>query len=562
MKADTIIKNGKLFSAGKADAIAIKDGKIIAIDSTEDLKSYEGEGVNIIDAEGNSVVPAFIDSHLHASSCTELYKTMLMYGFERDDDEERQPYIDRMMAEIKAYCDANPDAPIIRMVGWNPAEFQMDPEGEPTCKDIDKICSDRPLTMRSYDHHYLLVNSKVLEMAGITKDTEDPSGGMKRDAEGNPTGLFREMQAINIVFDNLELADFSVEEYKEGLIAFQNEYALPNGIMGIFDAYASKNAMTAYHQLAEEGKLKIRVRSAWLADPGKGDEQFEKMIADKGKYDVGEDFKIETIKFFCDEGMFGFYMNEPFEKELLKTHGLPEDYRGASQWSDERLKNVFAKLSKAGFQIHVHCMGDAAVKQILDGFEYVDDCGIKGNRNAIAHIMNIDDSDKKRMAKLNVIASMQPSWPLYDSFAEYFGIPMMGRERVLNQYPMGSIKKEGVVVASGTDFPVLTVLNPFIGIQIGVTRKNPKTGPDYEDYKDIICGPDDDKTKDCMSLNDMIDSYTKAGAYELFVDDMTGSIEVGKSADLLVLNCDINAVDEMEIEFTKINHRIFKGEIL
>ena len=562
MRADTIIKNSKLLSKEETVDIALKDGKIAAIGTEEEIRIYDDENVNVVDAGGNSVIPAFIDAHMHASSCTELYKTKLMYGFERADDEKRQDYIDRMMAEIKTYCNEHKNDPIIRVVGWNPAEFQMDPEGEPTCRDIDKICSDRPLTMRSYDHHYLLVNSKALEMAGITKDTPDPSGGMKVDAAGDPTGLFREMQAINLVFDNLELADFSVEEYKEGLISFQEQYALPNGIAGIFDAYASRNAMEAYRQLAHEKKLKIRVRTAWLADPAKGDEQFDIMIQNKGKYDTDDDFRIETIKFFCDDGAFGFYMNEPFESEILKTNGLPEDYRGSSQWTDERLKAAFLKLSKAGFQIHVHCMGDAAVRQVLDGFEYVNNCGVKGNRDAIAHIFNIDDRDVIRMSEMGVIASMQPSWPLYDSFAEYFGIPMMGEKRILDQYPLGRLKKAGVVVAAGTDFPVMTMLNPFVGIQIGVTRKNPVTAPDYQNYKDIVCGPADDLKKDCMRLSDMIQSYTASGAYEMFIDDMTGSIEVGKSADLLILDRDLEETDEMELEFTGIDHMILKGEIL
>lgn len=561
MKADLIIKNGNLFASDK-DSIVIKERTIIAVAAVEETAEYEGEGVRIIDAGGNSVIPAFVDAHIHSSSCTELYKTKLMYGFDRREKEDRQSYIDRMMAELKTYCEEKPEAPIIRTVGWNPAEFQEDPEGEPTCRDLDAICPDRPMTMRSYDHHYLLVNSKALEMAGITRDTPDPSGGMKRDAQGNPTGLFQEMQTINIVFDGLELADFSVEEYKEGLIAFQNQYALPNGIMGIFDAYSSDNAMKAYHQLAESGDLKIRVRAAWLADPGKDETQFDKMIAQKGKYDVGDDFRINTIKFFCDDGPFGFYMNQPFEKEILAVNGLPEDYRGSSQWTDEKLQSAFLKLSRAGFQIHVHCMGDAAVRQILDGFEFAKKKGTEGNRNAIAHIMNIDESDMQRMADLGVIASMQPSWPLYDGFAENFGIPALGRERVLNQYPIGRIRRAGVTVASGTDFPVLTVLNPFIGIQVGVTRKNPKTAPDYEAYKDIICGPDENQTIDCMSLDEMIESYTCSGAYELFLEHITGSIEPGKSADLLVLDRNLDTTDSMELEFTKIEQCIFKGEIL
>lgn len=560
MKADLIIENGNIFPGKKGSSIAIKDGKIIAVGKEADVCRYAGEGVEVIDAEGNDIIPAFIDSHIHSSSCTELYKTKLIYGLDRNSGESRQEYIDRMMAEIKQYCDEHPDAPIIRVVGWNTAEFQMDPEGEPTRYDLDKICDDRPMTMRSYDHHTLLVNSRVLELAGIDRNTPDPSGGMIRDKEGIPTGIFKEMQSINIVFDNMELADFSVDEYKEGILAFQEQYAMPYGIMGIFDAYATDNAIEAYRQLAQKDLLKIRVRTAWLADPSKDDTQFDKMIAEKGRYDVGEDFKITTVKFFCDAGAFGFYMNEPFEKDILERNGLPEDYRGSSQWSDERLRKVFLELSEAGFQIHVHCMGDAAVKQILDAFEYVDNRGVKGNRNAIAHITNIDEHDMKRMAELNVIASMQPAWPIYDWFAENFAIPLVGRERVLNQYPMGRLKKMGVTIASGTDFPVMTILNPFIGIQIGATRKNPETSPGYEMYKDIVCGPEGMETQDCMSLNDMIESYTISGAYEMFAENITGSIECGKSADLLVLDKNLGESDVMKIEYSKINFRIYKGK--
>lgn len=562
MKADLIIKNGKLFSKTDGTDIAISGQKIAAIGTGDEIMAYMGEDTRVIDAGGNSVVPAFIDSHLHSSSCTELYKTKLIYRFDREPGESRQSYIDRMLAELKPYCDENPDAPIIRAVGWNPAEFQQDPEGEPTCKDLDKICPDRPMTMRSYDHHYLLVNSKALEMAGITKDYEDVSGGMRRDAAGNPTGLFVEMQAINIIFDNLELADFTVDEYKDGLLKFQSEYALPNGILGIFDAYATKNAMEAYRGLAEEGKLKIRVRTAILADPGKDDSQFDEMIAQKGKIDIGEDFKNDTVKFFIDSGVFGFYMTTPFEKEMLAVNGLPADYRGESQWSEGRLKNAFLKLSKAGFQIHVHCMGDAAVKLTLDGFEYVKENGVENHRNAIAHIQNIDERDIRRMSELGIIAAMQPSWPIYDGFAENMGVPLFGRDRILNQYPMGRIKRGGVVVSSGTDFPVMTVLSPFIGIQVGVTRKNPKTAPDYENYHDVVCGPAGNETVDCLSLDEMLESYTCAGAYQLFLENITGSIEPGKSADILILDRDLSKTDDMDIEFTKIESRIFKGEVI
>lgn len=564
MRADLIIKNGKIFNKENPwtdTSVAIADGKIIAVGTDEAIASSADPDTEVIDAGGNSILPGFIDSHLHATMCTELYTTKLIYDMEREPGESRQDYIDRILAPVKEYADENPDMPIVRATGWMPAAFQTDPEGCPTRLDLDKICSDRPVMLRSFDHHTVLVNTKALEMGGIDADTPTPRmGEMPRDEQGMPTGLFQEMSAICLLLDSFDLADFSVNEYKEGILKFQEEHAFPNGLVGIFDAYATDNAIEAYRQLALEGKLKVRVRTAHLADLSKPFSQFQQMVDEKGKYDVGDIFKIDTVKFFCDGGGFTFYLNEPFEKDILAAMGFPEDYRGFPQWSEDEMKEACLILAKGGYQIHMHCMGDGAVRQTLNCYEYIEQNGIKGRRNSIAHIMNIADDDIKRMADLNVVGSVQPMWPIIEYFTDTMMIPLLGRKRTYEQYPIGRLQKAGAVVAAGTDFPIVPDLNPMAGMQIGMTRTVPKDHPHYEQYKGIISGPEDGPEVECLSLPEMIESYSWSGAYQMFAEDITGTIEVGKSADIVVLESDITEVDPMDIGEIKINTVIFEGE--
>lgn len=566
MKADLIIKNGKVFNKTKPwkyTAVAVSGKKIIAVGKTEEINAYADYSTKVIDAQGGSILPGFIDSHLHATMCTELYTTKLIYDMERGSDEKRQEYINRILTPVKNYADENPELQIVRATGWMPAAFQTDPEGCPTRHDLDKICSERPVILRSFDHHSILVNTKALEMGNINKDTPTPRmGEMPRDETGMPTGLFTELSATCLLLDSLKIADFSIEEYKEGIIKFQEEHALPNGIVGVFDAYATDNAIEAYRQLAIEGKLKIRVRTAILADLSKPFSQFKQIVEEKGKFDVGDIFKIETVKFFCDGGGFTFYLNEPFEKQVLVDMGYPEDYRGFPQWPEDEMKEACLVLARGGYQIHMHCMGDGAVKQALNCYEYIEENGIKGRRNSIAHIMNISEDDILRMARLNVVGSVQPTWPIIDTFTDNQMIPLLGKKRAYEQYPIGRLLKAGAVVASGTDFPIIPDLNPMMGFQIGITRTIPKEMPNYEKYQGVISGPLDNPEADCLSLEEMIESYTASGAYQMFIEEITGTIEAGKCADIVILDSDIMKTDYMDIGKIKVDTVIFEGEMV
>ena len=566
MSVDKIIKNGKILSFDlegrktEYEAVSIKENKIVTAGNTEDIiKSASGE-TEVIDAMGNTVLAGMCDSHLHVSSVAEDLFSINIYYIEPEEGENRVSYIHRLLEKVKKYADENPQAPVIRATGWNPAAFTA-MGAMPTCEEIDWVSVDRPVLLKSYCHHFIWINSKAMEMSGITKDTPLGQGCIvEKDKEGNPSGTFIDVPACSMITESFDLADFSVEEYKVGILQYQNKYGLENGITAVFDAFVTPHIISAYKELAENGELKMRVRGAFLADPTKDISQFDEMIAAKEKFNVGDMFRIDTVKFFFDGGEFTALMNKPLNPEILKANGYPEDYLGPYIWYPEQAKEAFKKIAGAGFQIHIHCIGDGAAKEAVDCFEYLDGLGLNKYRNTITHIMNIDESDIDRMAKYKVIASMQAQWASPDKFHENYVTPLLGDDRAQSVYPVGELIRRGVRVSAATDFPIETIYNSMGNIQIGITRKVPKAHFDYQTCRDKILGPTDNPRKYCATLDQMLAAYTVNGAYQLFLEDMAGSIEAGKSADFVILDNDIEAVDTMDIENIRVNRVIFKGD--
>lgn len=565
MSAEKIIKNGRILSFDldgrrtEYEAVSIKENKITAAGKNEEIIKSASDETEIIDAEGNTVLAGMCDSHLHVSSVAEDLFSINIYYIEPREGEDRAAYIHRLLEKVKKYADDNPQAPVIRATGWNPAAFTA-MGAMPACEELDWVSSDRPVILKSYCHHFIWVNSKAMELSGITKDTPLGQGCIvEKDKEGNPSGTFIDVPACTMLTESFDLADFSVEEYKAGIFQYQDKYGLENGITAVFDAFVTPHIIRAYKELAENGELNMRVRGAFLADPTRGISQFDEMIASKEKFNSGDMFRIDTVKFFFDGGEFTALMNEPLNPEILKANGYPEDYLGPYIWYPEQAKEAFKKLVEAGFQIHIHCIGDGAVKEAVDCFEYLDRLGLNEYRNTITHIMNSDESDMDRMAKYKVIASMQAQWASPDKFHENYVTPLLGERRAESVYPVGELIRRGVRVSAATDFPIETIYNSMGNIQIGITRKVPKAHFDYEACRDRILGPSDNPGKYCATLDQMLAAYTINGAYQLFLEDVAGSVESGKSADLVILDSDIEKTDAMDIENIRVSRVIFKG---
>jgi predicted amidohydrolase YtcJ len=569
MKANLIIHNAKIYSAemegasSHFTAIAATGGQILAAGTNEEILRLAEEGAEVIDAGGCTVLPGMCDSHLHVSSTAEVLFSIGIYDIMREQNEERQSYLKRLLAAVVEYAEQHPGAQVIRATGWSPEVFLADPAGLPTAAELDSVCGDRPVILRSFDHHLLWLNSKALTLTGITKNTPLGQGVIVHmGGDGNPSGVFEDLPATEMVIDSHPLLDYSKEEYKKGILHYQDAYALPQGITFVFDAFVRPAALEAYKELAESGQIKIRVRAALLADPSKPASQFDRMIEEKEKYDIRDDFRVTTVKFFFDGGGFTSLMNEPLNPELLRLNGFSEDFTGPRIWEPEQAKEAFLKVAKAGYQIHVHCMGDRAVKEALDAFEYVDGQGVCGLRHAITHIQLIDDADMERMARLGIVASMQAHWGIYESFAENFSVPLFGRERTLRSYPYGALLKAGVICSVATDFPIDITYDTFGFMQVGITRKVPRNHPGYEKYKDVVAGPDENPRNYCVTLDEILKSRTICGAYQLFMDDEVGSLRAGKSADFVLLDNDLESLDEMDIGMTNVVRVILRGETI
>lgn len=565
MYADLVITNGNVRCEDAfCEAVAIKGKSIIAVGAESEIAKYISKDTKVIDAEKNDVMPAFTDAHLHPSMACSLYEksNAFLYDCFRENGEGREEYIDRCMSIVKNFADEHKEFDVVRGSGWYPAAFTSDPEGAPTRHDVDRYISDRPVILKSFDCHSVLVNTKALELAGVDENTPTPRGGeMPRDEKGYPTGLFSEMPGIDFITEALPGGDYSVEELKTSLMDFQHDYALPSGITTVFDALVYPNTLQAYLQLAREETFKLKVNANFYADPRKGMEQFDTMVADKGKYDVGDRLIVNTVKFFIDGGAMGMYMAEPFEKEILKMSGLPEDYRGDTLWTQDELNEAVLKLSKAGYQIHIHTIGDGAVRMALDAFENAENSGVKGNRNVVTHIQNILPEDVERMKKLNVIAAVQPAWACNDSFVDMAMVPLVGEERAYDSYPYGELSNSGILVTCSSDFPVSPKLSPLQGIKTGVSRILSKESEEYDAFVDKPLGPADDPMRYSMKLDDVIDGYTKNAAFQLFRENTSGKIAEGMTADLIIFDRKIAETDILDVEDIKIKTLIIDGEI-
>ncbi len=566
--ADLILLNGEIDSVGMdgkltiSSAVAVKGARIVYVGADDGVLSMKGPDTEFVDLTGKTVLPGLADSHLHASATAELLFSLNMYEVACAPKDTRETLIGKYLDLVRKGAENHPGDGWIRGTGWNPAVFLSFDNKQPTRQDLDMACADRPVALRSFDHHYLWVNTRELELSGITKDTPTPRNGeIRRDSEGNPTGLFVETPAIDLFLGRAEGADYSVEEYKAGLRAYQKDFANPYGTVLIFDAMATKNAMSAYREMAQAGEFTLRVKGSMCADPSLPMSQFDEMIRNCITARWPGSYEIDTVKFFVDGSEFTFLMREPFAAEALKRAGLPPDYAGYPQWRLSELREAFLIIVRAGLQIHLHCMGDGAVTLALDAFEHVAQrADLARTRPVIAHIMNIREADIARMARLGIIAAMQPMWGVVDSFSETAMTGLLGRERVAAQFPTGSLRKGGVRVSAGTDFPVTIPPNPYIGMQCGITRSLPRSHPEYTVFGKRRLGPSSEPLRNAVSLKDMVESYTISEAYQSFLEDVTGSIAEGKSADFVVLDRKLTAMPSMEIENVKVLRTYLKGK--
>jgi predicted amidohydrolase YtcJ len=526
MKANLILKNASVYTVDKqrswAQAIAIAEDKIVFVGSDADVESYVESDTVVMDLDGKMVLPGFVDAHAHPSHAMDLVSNISLYGLDS---------IEAYQAAIADFVGKHADKDFYRGSGWADELF---PNIGPSKKILDALIPDRPVVLVSYDGHSRWVNSVALERAGITTDSPDPDGGrIERDPDtGEPSGTLRET-AMSLV--NSVIPDYSLEERKNGLLAYQ-EMATLAGITLTHDAMLDAGCVAAFNALAEEGKLKMRFRGSITMDHDQEIEpQIEKVLEEQSK-NTHPYFQTNTAKIFVDGVLEGgtAYLFEPYAHK--------PDFRGEPIWDAELLNYTSVALDKEKLQIHVHVIGDAAAHITLDAFEKARVLnGKRDSRHLVTHLQLVTPEDIQRFKELDVVGVPQPFWFKIDEYYWELALPYLGKERADIQYPMQSFINAGVVMASASDFPVTIPFDPLIAIQTGMTRSGIDGGADEALWPEERAG-----------LEDMIQSFTYNGAYANFLEDEIGSIEVGKRADIIVLDQNLFEIPESEISKTKV----------
>jgi len=562
--AATVYKNGVIYTVEGPDwdqnpleSIGIgADGRILFVGGDEDAKAYIGDGTKVVDLEGSVVFPGFLDTHIHPPGT--FLSAMFSIFIPPMASKERALEI------ISDYIEANPNSDVY----WG-SGFSMGiggPEGKGPRKEwLDEISSGKPIILKSNDGHSMWLNSRALEMNGITKDTEHPTGTIHKDENGELWGT------LTSTLDILKMEQtFSPDQQRAALAAFQDvmrSWGYTGGQFSLrsLEEAGQGNVYIKYmREMEEAGTWKTRAGLMLIFQP---EMDFEKDLAFfleiRDALRDSDVLKATTAKFYADGVVEGgtAYLAEPYSNN--EAMGFPPDYVSMFLWDNEILKEHFNTLMSRGIQVHVHSIGDQATTETLDALEhaYRNNPGID-TRNTITHLQLVKDSDKDRMGEMGMIASTQVFWHAKEP-GFYYEVeqPFLGEARGWASYPVRSLIDAGVSVTFSSDHPVTPEPCPFKGIEIAVTR-NIYSGAEYG--VDEITDMDDPmwlrNPEERITVREAVEAFTIRGAYQMFMEDRIGSLAPGKWADMIIIDRDIFRVDPLDISETQLLAVIFAGE--
>ncbi|WP_342769266.1 amidohydrolase [Peribacillus asahii] len=527
--ADIIIKSNSVFTGlseqPESLAIAIKGNRILEVGKKEDILVFQGDKTEVIDVGDQLVMAGFHDAHLHIM----LGSLFSHYCVSLTDVQSA----DEAVAKVKVYSEEQNNQEWIIGTGWDHTAWG-DKEF-PTCYLLDAVLPDRPAVLLHAEGHYGWVNSKALEMAGITRNTENPAYGIiYKDDNGEPTGILIET-AISLVTDFAY--DFPKETFSRMVAQFLDK-AAQLGITSVNDLYASRaheklEAYAIYKEFDEAGLLTTRFH---VYPPLNGDIETAKKLREQ--YNSGK-LKLAGLKQFIDGVVTGHtaFMLDPYTDK--------PDSVGEVAYSVEELEKWVLEADKEGFQIRFHSIGDGAVRLGLDLYEKAQSVnGKRDARHALEHIEVIAPEDIPRFAQLGVMPSIQP-----------YHIALMPREshttRVSAEkypyiYPNAKLVRSGAVVSYSSDYPIVP-LEPMLEIYHAATRKDSTLIDTWNEQERV-------------TLAEALKAYTLGSAYSVFREHELGTIESGKLADIIVLDRNLFTVSKEEILQTKVELTIMDGK--
>ena len=513
--ADIILVGGPVMTMDpgrpSARAVAIGGGRILAVGDEREVLALATRRTRRIELRGRTLLPGFGDAHCHpVMAGVDLLRCPL-----HDLPNSQDAYF----TAIRDYADAHPDLDWIVGAGWYMSVF---PGGTPSRYDLDAVVPDRPAMFTNRDGHGSWVNSRALEISGITSETPDPPDGrIERDADGTPSGTLHE-GAMTLVGRHVPAP--SIDEIADG-IGIAQAYLHRLGITAWQDAIVTPPALEAYRQFAESGRLTARVIACQWWWRELGDEQIELFSEERARSAIGR-LEAGTVKIMADG------VCENFTASVLEAYldgdGRSTGNRGIDFVDPELLKGYVTKLDALGFQVHFHALGDRAVRQALDAVEAARRTnGMTGTRPHLAHLQLVDPADWPRFRELGAGANIQPLWACADEQMRELTLPYLSPDRAALSYPIGSMHRAGARLVGGSDWTVSTP-NVFEEVEVAVTRASPQ----HRDIPPFL--PDE-----AIDLETALRAFTMGSAWASHRDATTGSIEVGKLADLVVVDRDI-----------------------
>jgi len=532
--ADLLLLNGRIVTVddgfGMAEAVAVRDGLIQAVGGTSDIEALRGDETEVIDLGGRMVLPGLIDSHIHVVGTGQLISQI------NCRTPPMSSIADIVAAVEEEVAEAEPGEWIIGR-GWDQAKLSE--HRNPTRWDLDAVAPENPVWLTRTCGHIAVVNSVALELGGVSKDTAQPPGGnIVKDEGGVPTGLLEEGPAMNLVRRHIPPMSFddAASAIRSASQAFSEA-----GLTGVIDPGISSMVMRAYQRVADEGKLTVRVNmmlSGWGPDETV-DESVERIMDFPVTTGFGDDLlRFLGLKLLIDGGVGGrtALLREPYE-------GDPEN-RGILTMSEEDLQKRVDAGNLTDMMVGVHCAGGGAMDIVLNAFEETDrKRPIKGRRFTLIHAYQPSEANFETCRRLGVVVASQPSFLYYlgDSYHEN-----VGDERSRWLKPHRAWIDNGIMVAAGTDSPVTPYL-PFPSLWAAIARRTEVRGTQMG-------------TEQRVTREEAIRMYTINGAYLSFEEDVKGSIEVGKLADMIVIDRDILECPEDEIRDTRVLRTFLGGE--
>ena len=462
-----------------------------------------------VDLDGGFLMPSFGDGHAHP----------LYGGLEAVGPPVRScRTVDEIVDAVAKYAGEHPDEDWIVGASY---DGSLAPEGLFDARWLDAAVADRPVVLRAGDYHTVWCNSEALRRAGITAATPDPVlGEIPRRADGSVLGTLREWGAVDLVMNVMPAHD---EGLRFAALATAADYLLARGVTWVQDAWVEPADVDTYVAAAQSDSLRMRFNLALYADPRHFDAQVAQFAESCRRVTAAASpmLTAQTVKFFAD----GVVENET--GALLESYCSGLHRHGLRNWEGDSLAEAARRVDALGLQIHIHAIGDAAVRQSLDAIEYVlQHNGIRDRRPVIAHVQLVDDADIARFAQLGVIATMQPLWAQMDALMTELTIPRLGPQRADRQYRMATLAGTGARLAFGSDWPVSSG-HPLEGIAVGVSRQTTQGDP-----------PGGWTPHETLTIEQALSAYTGGVAYQAFAENTWGRIAPGISADLAWLDRD------------------------